>query len=109
MNNCTFAGRVGQDAELITTPSGQSLCKFSLAVDRFKKDQGPIWLRVSVWGKQAENLTQYITKGKQLSVSGSIDLRSYETKSGESRTDLVLSAQNITLMGGGGKEEEAAF
>lgn len=101
MNISTFAGRAGQAAELRKTKGGDSVANFSLAVDRFKKDDGPLWVKVTLWGKQADGLTKYITKGKQLVVTGSVDLSSYETKDGETRTDLVLRANNVTLMGGG--------
>lgn len=100
MNACTFAGRVGRDAILRKTGGGDSVSNFSLAVDRFKKDSGPLWLSVSLWGKSADNLTQYIKKGKQLVVSGDVDLRSYD-KDGETRTELVCNARQVTLMGGG--------
>jgi single-strand DNA-binding protein len=108
MNNCTFAGRAGRDAEIRKTSEGQSVANFSLAVDRYRKDEGPIWIKVVLWGKQADNLTQYITKGKQLAVSGSVDLRTYETSGGETRTELTLNAQNVTLLGGGEKTSERA-
>ena len=101
MNVSTFAGRAGKAAELRKTQGGDSVANFSLAVDRFKKDDGPLWVKVTLWGKQADGLTKYITKGKQLVVTGSVDLSSYETKDGETRTDLVLRANNVTLMGGG--------
>lgn len=108
MNSCVFVGRVGNDAELKSTSSGTSLTKFSLAVDRPKKGgekQDPIWVRVTLWGKQAESLAQYITKGKQIAVSGEIDLRTYETSSGEERTDLTLNANRVTLLGGGAEKQ----
>ena len=112
MNNAVFAGRAGSTAEMKKTKGGDSVTSFSLAVDRFKKADGPLWVKVTLWAKQAEALTQYITKGKQLVVSGSVDLQSYETKNGETRTDLVLRANNVTLMGGGEaaaeQEEEVA-
>jgi single-strand DNA-binding protein len=105
MNNCTFAGRVGQDATLRKTSGDQSVSSFSIAVNRFKKDAGPLWVKVTLWGKQADSLTQYISKGKEITVSGEVDLQTYETRDGEKRTDLVLNARQVTLHGS--KDREA--
>lgn len=101
MNNCTFAGRAGGPAELRSTGGGQSVANFSLAVDRFKKDAGPIWIEVTIWAKLAETVSKYITKGKQLVVTGEIDLQTYETRENGTKTKLTLNAKQITLMGGG--------
>lgn len=110
MNTAVFAGRAGQAAQLNKTKGGDSVANFSLAVDRFKKDDGPLWVSVSLWGKQAENLAKYITKGKQIVVSGSVDLQTYQARDGEARTSLTLRANNVTLQGGGesAQEEEVA-
>ena len=113
MNSCTFAGRVGSSAELRSTKSDQSVANFSLAVDRPKRNgekQDPIWIKVTLWGKTAEVHTEYITKGTRITVSGSIDIREYETSSGENRAELTLNAQTVTLQGGGASDadEDAA-
>jgi single-strand DNA-binding protein len=108
MNNVTFAGRAGGPAVVRKIKGGDSVANFSLAVDRFKKEDGPLWVKVTLWAKQADALAQYITKGKQLVVSGSADLQSYETKDGETRTDLVVRAISVTLMGGGEAAAEDA-
>lgn len=110
MNNATFAGRAAGPAELRKTQSGQSSSNFSLAVDRPKRNgekQDPLWIRVTLWGKLAETVSQFITKGKQLTVSGSVDLRSFETQGGEKRTDLTLNADKLTLLGGGEKKQNS--
>lgn len=104
MNSVTFVGRLGGDAEQRYTTGGTAVSGFSLAVDRQKKDgqkQPPIWLRVTLWGKQAESLTQYLTKGKQVAVQGELDVREYTDKSGEKRTSVEIQGRQITLLGGG--------
>jgi single-strand DNA-binding protein len=109
MNSCTFAGRVGGDAEIRKTGDDQSVANFSLAVDRPKKrgeKQSPIWIKVTLWGKTADNLTEYITKGKVVSVTGAIDLNTYKTRNDEERTELVLNARDISLLGGGSSDRE---
>jgi len=110
MNACTFAGRIGTSAELRQTSNDQAVANFSLAVDRPKRNgekQNPIWIKVTVWGKMAEALTEYLTKGSSITVSGSIDLREYNTSDGETRTELVLNARDITLQGKGNAGEAA--
>jgi single-strand DNA-binding protein len=84
------------------------VANFSLAVDRPKRNGekvDPLWVKVTLWGKQAEALSKFIVKGKQLVVSGEADLSTFETRDGNSRTDLTLTARNVTLFGGG---EQAA-
>jgi len=110
MNQCTFAGRSGNDAEGRYTTSGQAVANFNLAVDRPKRNgekQQPLWVKVTLWGKTAEGVAKFITKGKQLVVSGDVDLRSYQTRDGETRTDLTLNARQVTLMGGGEQRSDA--
>ncbi len=107
----TAAGRAGSTPVVRKLKSGESVANFSVAVDRFKKkddgDNGPIWVKVTLWGKQADVLSPYITKGKQLVVSGDVDIQSYETKDGETRTEITLRANKVTLMGGGETRDES--
>ena len=100
-NNSTFIGRVGRNAEVRYTAGGQAVSNFSIAVDRFKKNAQPLWISVTLWGKLAESISQYIVKGKLVAVSGEADLRSYETKGGEQRTELTVNAQGVKLLAGG--------
>lgn len=112
MNQCTFAGRAGSEAQIRKTNGDQSVASFSLAVDRFKKDAGPLWVKVTLWGKTADGVARFVTKGKQLVVSGEVDLNSYQTKDGETRTEITLNAARVTLMGGGEEhksEEDQVF
>jgi single-strand DNA-binding protein len=106
MNNCCFSGRAGQDAELRYTGAGQAVASFNLAVDRFNKKDGPIWIKITLWAKQAENLAKFITTGKQLSVAGEIDLETYKNRNDEMVTKLVLNARQVTLLGGGSAPTE---
>ena len=69
-------GRLGKDPEMRYTPSGQAVASFSLATDRqYTGQDGTVvkettWFRVSVWGKQAETVNQYLSKGKMVLVEG---------------------------------------
>jgi single-strand DNA-binding protein len=100
MKNLTIAGRIGKDAETRST-SKDTVTNFNVAVDRFKKDDGPLWVKVTLWGTRGEKLAQYLTKGKTVSVSGEMDLQTYQNKNGDNVTDVVLNANQVTLLGGG--------
>jgi single-strand DNA-binding protein len=102
MKNLTIAGRIGKDAETRST-SKDTVTNFNVAVDRFKKDDGPLWVKVTLWGTRGEKLAQYLTKGKTVSVSGEMDLESYTNKNDEVVTQVILNANQVTLLGGGEK------
>lgn len=102
MNIWTGVGRLGRDAEMRYTGSGQAVANFSIAVDRPKKQgekQQPLWLKVTLWGKLAEALTKYLSKGKQVAVSGELDIREWADREGVKRTSTEINARNITLIG----------
>ena len=93
MNIVTLIGRTTSDIELRTTQSGQSVCSFTLAVNKnFKKDEAN-FIPVVFWGKQAETLSLYVKKGQQIAISGELTSRQYEVD-GKKRTayEVVGSA-----------------
>ena len=85
MNRVTLIGHLGRDAELKTTPAGVSVASFSIATSESwtdkasgeKKEQTE-WHRCVLWGKQADSLSRYLVKGKQVAVEGKLTTRSYE-------------------------------
>ena len=108
MNKVVLIGRLTKDPELRFTPgTGRAVATFTLAVNRRFKSQGQPdadFIPVVVWGKIAENTANYVTKGRQVGVSGSIQTRSYEAKDGTRRyvTEVVadsvefLESKNVT-------------
>ena len=74
MNNITIAGSLGRDAELKHLSSGDSICNFSIA-DSQGRDKPTIWWNCSLFGKRADSLAQYLTKGQAVTVSGSVTER----------------------------------
>ena len=105
--NCVFiVGRLTRDMELKYTSGGMAIGKFSLAVNR-KKKSGEQWVDeasffdVACFGKTAENLSQYMTKGKQVGVDGSLRQDRWTDESGNTRSRVVINADNIQLLGGG--------
>lgn len=108
MNFGTFAGRLGRDAELRATPAGKHVLNFSLAVDTYAGDKKEtLWVSCAMWGERAPKLEGYLTKGKQVTVTGDIGLRQYTTQAGEARAELTCNVQRLTLQGGGDKGGEA--
>lgn len=106
-------GNLGNDAELRYTADGTPVANFSLAVNRrWTKDDGShadetTWFRVTVWRKQAESLSPYLKKGRQVMVIGRVAARGYVGTDGSPRASLDVTADSIKLMGGPRGEEGA--
>jgi single-strand DNA-binding protein len=97
MKNVNIAGGLGKDAELRTTQSGDKVASFSVAVDhRQGSEKSTVWFDCSLFGKRAEALSQYLTKGTRVAVSGDLGTREYNGK-----TYLTVKADQVTLLGGG--------
>jgi len=99
----TLIGNIGADAEMRYTPEGKAVSSFNVAVTRKRRggDQ-TTWVRVSVWEKMAESLTQYLTKGKQVFIVGELeDPNAYmDKKTNEPRATIQVTAREIKLLGG---------
>jgi len=95
MNKVLLTGRLTRDPELRSTSSGLEVASFSIAVNRnFKNKEGNVeadFFNVSVFGKQAENVSKYCFKGSQVGVEGRLQSRSYDAQDGTKRyvTDVV--------------------
>jgi len=111
INNVVLVGRLTRNAELKYTPGGMAVSKISIAVNRkFKK--GDEWVDevnffdVTIWGKTAESLQQYLLKGKQIGVEGELRQSRWE-KDGKTLSKVEINANKVMLLGGGGKSESA--
>ena len=108
MLNMTIAGNVGRDAVLRRTNSGDAVLGFSLAVDMGKDKSGSkrdsVWINCSIWGKRAESLERYITKGSKLVLSGRPGVNVYEGNG-----SLTLSVQELTFMGGAQDRQDDGY
>ena len=104
MQSITIAGKLGRDAELRQTQSGESVCSFTVAVDqRQGRDKTTNWWRVSLWGKRGEALAPYLLKGASVTVQGEFALGEYEGK-----PQLNIRANEIALQGGRGDGSQGA-
>ena len=104
MNSISIAGQLGKDAEQRFLPNGDAVASFSVA-DSQGKDKPTIWWSCSLFGKRAEALTQYLTKGQAVTVSGNVTQREYTDKDGNKRTAMDVRVNDIALQGG--KREES--
>lgn len=105
MNTGTFAGYLGRDADLKDLPSGQTVCNFSVAVSTGWGDRkSTLWVSCALWGERGEKLSQYLTKGSAVTVSGDVDVRAYEGKDGSAKAEITCNVQRITLQGGGQRD-----
>ena len=103
MNSVFLIGRLARDPELSYTPNTQTACcRFSLAVDRPRRqgeDQGADFIRVTVWGRQAETCDRYLSKGRQIAVMGRIQTGSYKNRSGETVYTTDVVAERVEFLG----------
>lgn len=99
MNSITVAGQLGKDAEVRYLANGDAVCNFSVA-DSQGKDKPTIWWRCSLFGKRAESLSQYLTKGQSVSVSGTITEREYADKDGTTKKAQEIRVNDVALQGG---------
>lgn len=108
-----LVGNLGRDPEMRYTPSGQAVTNLSVATNRRYKDSSgeahdeTVWFRVSVWGRQAESVNQYLSKGRQVLVEGRLNPdengnpRMWTGNDGQSRASYEVTAQTVQFLGGG--------
>ena len=95
-NKVTLVGRISTDLELRYTGSNKAYCRFNLAVNRM--NEGTDFIPVTVWGKPAENLVQYQSKGSLILVDGSISMNNYTDKDGNNRTPFEVMTSNVQFL-----------
>ncbi|NYZ17607.1 single-stranded DNA-binding protein [Azospirillum sp. RWY-5-1] len=101
MNVWTFTGRLGADAELRTTQSGEKVLGFRVANDvGFGDRKTTQWVECSLWGRRGEAIAQYMTKGKQVAVSGELTMREFEKRDGTRGAGLSVRVSEVDFMGG---------
>lgn len=104
MNSVVEIGNVANPPELSYTPNTQTaVCRFTLAVNRPKKngeDQGADFIRIVVWGRQAENCDKYLSKGSKVAVLGRIQTGSYKDKDGRTVYTTDVVADRVEFLGG---------
>jgi single-strand DNA-binding protein len=105
INTVVIAGNLVRDAELKYTNGGLAICEFSIAVNDQKK-QGDQWVEeahffdVTLFGRRAESLQRYLTKGKTVGVEGKLRQDRWQNQEGQNRSKVGIVANNIMLLGG---------
>ncbi len=108
VNKVILVGNLGRDAELRYTAGGAAVATLNLATTEVWNDKGgqrqekTEWHRVVLWGKQAETLAEYLTKGKQIYVEGRIQTRQWEDKDGQKRYTTEVRGDRVVLLSSGG-------
>ena len=104
-NKVQLIGNLGNDPEIIALESGRKLAKFSLATNESYKDVNgekqtkTDWHNIVAWGKTAEIIEKYVTKGKEVALEGKLTTRNYETKAGERRYITEVVCNELLMLG----------
>lgn len=103
LNVVAIIGRLAASPELKATSSGKSVCSFRIANDSGYKDASgqsqTNWLDVTAWGKTAEFVCKYFSKGALIAIDGRLQTRQYQDKNGQDRTATEIVAQNVNFCG----------
>ena len=109
VNKAILIGNLGKDPELRYTPSGKAVATFSIATtERWtgqdgQKNESTTWHNIVAWGKQAEVIKEYLSKGRQIYVEGRIVNRSYDDKDGNKRYISEIVVQSFQFIGNRGE------
>jgi len=113
-NKIILVGNLGRDPELRYTPQGTPVCSFTVATNEKRKDRAgetqdhTTWFRVTLWGRQAETASQYLTKGRPIYVEGRLRLEEWTDRDGKQRYTLEVHATDMQFIGGGRTDESPA-
>ncbi|MDX1978337.1 MAG: single-stranded DNA-binding protein [Pseudanabaenaceae cyanobacterium bins.68] len=100
LNRINLIGRAGRDPEVKYFDSGKVVCKFSIAVNRRSRTDEPDWFELEMWGKTAETAGEYVRKGKQVGIVGSLKIDRWQDKNtGEERSRPVVMVDQLELLG----------
>ena len=106
INRVVLTGNLTRDPELRSTPSGTAVCSLRLAVNTSRKDASGQWVDkpnyfdITVWGRQGENVAQYLSKGRPVAVDGRLEWREFTDKDGNNRQAVEIVADSVQFLGG---------
>lgn len=102
MNQLTIIGNLTHDPESRTTQDGKTVCNFTVAVNRRKtqNNQNPEadFFRIAAWHQMGENCQKYLTKGKKVSVIGSVSVHAYQAQDGTPKANMEVIAKEIEFL-----------
>lgn len=111
-NKVILVGNLGRDPELRYTPQGTPVASFSMATNERRKDKTgemqdqTTWFRVTLWGRQAETASQYLTKGMPIFIEGRLRVEEWTDRDGKPRHTLEVHATDMQFIGGSGQQEQ---
>jgi single-strand DNA-binding protein len=111
INRVVLVGNLTRDPELRHTPGGTPVCSLRVAVNDRKRDEtgnwvdAPNYFSVSVFGNQAENCAQYLSKGRPVGVDGKLRWREWQAQDGSKREAVEIVADSVQFLGGRGDGE----
>lgn len=106
-NKITIVGNLGRDPELRYTPQGSAVCNFSIATNEKRRDKSgemqdlTTWFRVTLWNKQAENASKYLTKGSPVYVEGRLRIEEWTDRDGKNRFTLEVQGTDMQFISAG--------
>ena len=103
MNSFNGIGRIATEISLRYTPNGDAVCDFVVAFDNYGEKTS--FIKVTCWRKLAENVAEYMEKGRQIGVSGELVQDKWENENGDKRSQVKINARNIKFLGGGQKQD----
>lgn len=102
MNKLTIIGNLTRDPETRTTPSGSTVCSFTVAVNRRRANpdgsHDADFFRVSAWNQLGENCQKYLAKGRKVSVVGSVTAHAYSMQDGKPGASLEVTAEDVEFL-----------
>jgi single-strand DNA-binding protein len=112
INRVVLTGNLTRDPELRSLPSGMSVCSLRVACNTRRKDSSsgdwvdkPNFFDVTVWGKQGENVAQYLEKGRPVAIDGRLEWREWQDKDGNKRQSVDIIADSVQFLGSRGDGE----
>ena len=97
MNKFIGLGNLTKDPELKEIKSGKSVCTFSIAINN-KVNNSVTYIDVETWNKSAQNCSRFLSKGRKVLIEGRLQLNTWQSQSGESRTKLFCVADLVTFL-----------
>jgi single-strand DNA-binding protein len=100
MNDVSLIGRLTRDPELRTARNGTDVATLRLAVDRRRRDDGAVFVDVTCFEGQARACADHLAKGRQVAISGRLELDQWKADDGTNRSRLYVIAQSVEFLGG---------
>ncbi len=114
LNNCQFIGHLGRDPEIRHTPSGDAVVTINVACTEKWKDKGgqqqerTEWVRGVAFGRLAEIMEQYLSKGSLVYISGKMQTRKWQAQDGSDRYTTEINIREMKMLGGRGNDGQPA-